>query len=180
MQAISAVPGCVHLPPNLSSAARPPARVSPPTFGNTPKTMPSPKEVIRVGAIEIRYILEGSETAGALALFETTVPPNTRVPAPHRHVTYDETVYGLAGNCTFSVEGSESSLTPGLAVFIPRGAAHHFINRGADTVRFLVAVTPGVLSPEFFREVGAVMAAGGPPDLKRIADIMQRHGLQAV
>ena len=143
-------------------------------------TISSPKEVIRVGAIEIHYILEGSETDGSLALFETTVPPNTRVPAPHRHVTYDESVYGLAGTCTFIVEGSEKTLTPGLALFIPRGAMHQFINRGTDTARFLVTITPGVLSPEFFREVGAVMAAGGPPDLKRIGDIMQRHGLQAV
>ena len=140
----------------------------------------SAQEIIRVGAIEIRYLLEGSDTNGALAVFETTVPPGTRVPAPHRHVTYDETVYGLAGTCTFIVEGTENSLTPGQALFIPRGAAHQFVNRGADTVRFLVTVTPGVLSPDFFREVGAVMAVGGPPDLKRIAEIMQRNGLQAV
>jgi quercetin dioxygenase-like cupin family protein len=151
------------------------------SFGNNnPMNMSSPTEVIRVGAIEIRYILEGSDTGGALALFETTVPPHTRVPAPHRHVIYDETVYGLAGTCTFIVEGGESSLTPGLALFIPRGAVHQFVNRGTDTARFLVTITPGVLGPEFFREVSAVMTAGGPPDLKRIADIMQRHGLQAV
>jgi quercetin dioxygenase-like cupin family protein len=140
----------------------------------------APKEVIRVGAIEIRYILEGSDTGGALALFETVVPPNTRVPAPHRHVTYDETVYELAGTCTFNVEGREFPLSPGEALFIPRGAVHQFVNRGTDTVRFLVTITPGVLGPEFFREVGAVIAAGGPPDLKRIAEIMQRHGLEAV
>jgi quercetin dioxygenase-like cupin family protein len=140
----------------------------------------SPKEVIRVGAIEIRYILEGGDTNGALAVFETIVPSNARVPAPHRHVTYDETIYGLAGTCTFTVEGSEILLTPGQVLFIPRGAVHQFINRGTELVRLLVAVTPGVLSPEFFREVGAVVAAGGPPDLKRIAVIMQRHGLQAV
>lgn len=140
----------------------------------------SAKEVIQVGAIEIRYLLEGSETGGALAVFETVVPPRTRVPAPHRHVTYDETVYGLDGTCTFTVEGQEFQLTPGQTLFIPRGAVHQFVNRGTDIVRFLVTVTPGVLSPEFFREVGAVMAAGGPPDLKRIAEIMQGHGLQAV
>lgn len=140
----------------------------------------SPQEVIRVGAIEIRYVLEGSDTGGTLALFETIVPPNVRVPAPHRHVTYDETVHVLNGTCTFTVEGSECSLTPGQALFIPRGAVHQFVNRDADTVRMLVTVTPGVLRSEFFREVAAVMSTGGPPDVKRIADIMQRHGLQAV
>jgi quercetin dioxygenase-like cupin family protein len=95
-------------------------------------------------------------------------------------VTYDETVHELAGTCTFPIEGRECPLAPGDTLFIPRGAVHHFINRSTETVRFLATITPGVLSSEFFREVGAVMAAGGPPDLKRIADIMQRHGLQAV
>lgn len=140
----------------------------------------SPREAIRVGAIEIRYILEGSDTGGALALFEAMVPPGARVPAPHRHVAYDETVVALSGTCTFAVEGAEYSLLPGQALFIPRGAVHRFDNRGTDAVRFLATVTPGVLRSEFFREVGAIMAAGGPPDLKRIADVMRRHGLEAV
>jgi quercetin dioxygenase-like cupin family protein len=140
----------------------------------------SPQEVIRIGQIEIRYLLEGADTNGALALFEVVVPPNARVPAPHRHVAYEETVYALAGTCTFTVEGRELALAPGSALFIPRGAAHHFVNRGAETVRFLATVTPGVLRSDYFREVAAVISAGGPPDLKRIGEIMERHGLQAV
>src|SRR5262245_9606822 len=118
----------------------------PSCFGsNLPMNKATPKEVIRVGAIEIRYILEGSETGGALALFETVVPPNARVPAPHRHVTYDETVYELTGTCTFTLEGRECPLAPGDTLFIPRGAVHQFINRSTETARFLVTITPGVL-----------------------------------
>ncbi len=140
----------------------------------------SPQEVIRIGQIEIRYLLEGADTNGALALFAVVVPPNARVPVPHRHVTYDETICELAGTCTFTLEGREHALAPGQALFIPRGAAHGFVNRGTETVRFLATVTPGVLRSDFFREVSAVVNAGGPPDQKRIAEIMQRHGLQAV
>ena len=139
-----------------------------------------PKEVIVIGQIEIRYLLEGSDTKGALALFEVVVPPNVRVPAPHRHVTYDETIYGLAGVCTFVVEGHEFLMGTGESIFIARGASHGFQNRGTETARFLVTVTPGVLSPDFFREVSALMRAGGPPDLKRLNEIMLRHGLEAV
>jgi hypothetical protein len=40
-----------------------------------------PKEVIVIGQIEIRYLLEGSDTDGTLALFEVVVPPNVRVTA---------------------------------------------------------------------------------------------------
>jgi quercetin dioxygenase-like cupin family protein len=139
-----------------------------------------PKEAIVVGQIEIRYLLEGSDTKGALALFEVVVPPNVRVPAPHRHVTYDETIYGLAGICTFVVEGREFPMGAGESFFIPRGAAHQFQNRGTETARFLATVTPGVLSPDYFREIRALMSAGGPPDLKRLSEIMLRHGLEAV
>jgi quercetin dioxygenase-like cupin family protein len=139
-----------------------------------------PKEVIVIGQIEIRYLLEGSDTKGSLALFEVVVPPNVRVPAPHRHVTYDETIYGLDGICTFVADGREFPIGAGESIFIPRGAAHQFQNRGTETARFLVTVTPGVLSPDFFREISALMSAGGPPDPNRISEIMRRHGLEAV
>jgi hypothetical protein len=43
----------------------------------------------------------------------------------------------------------------------------------------LAVVTPGVLGPGFFRELGAVIADanGGPPDRGRIGEVMRRHGL---
>jgi quercetin dioxygenase-like cupin family protein len=139
-----------------------------------------PQEVIRIGQIEIRYLLEGAATTGALALFEVTVPSNVRVPAVHRHITFDETIWAISGTCTFILEGREVALAPGQALFIPRGVAHQFVNRGSETARFLATITPGVLSPDYFREVAGVVNAGGPPDLKRMGEIMLRHGLQPV
>ena len=38
----------------------------------------SPQEVIRIGQLEIRYLLEGAATNGALAVFETPIPPSVR------------------------------------------------------------------------------------------------------
>jgi hypothetical protein len=40
-------------------------------------------------------------------------------------------------------------------------------------------VTPGILGPDYFRELAALVegAAGGPPDLAAIAEVMRRHGL---
>jgi hypothetical protein len=56
---------------------------------------------------------------------------------------------------------------------------HHFDNTGDVDARALAIVTPGVLGPDYFREVAAVLdaAAGGPPDLAEIATVMRRHGL---
>jgi hypothetical protein len=62
---------------------------------------------------------------------------------------------------------------------IPRGAVHHFENTGEADARGLGIVTPGILGPDFFREVAAILeaAAGGPPDVAAIGAVMLRHGL---
>jgi hypothetical protein len=68
---------------------------------------------------------------------------------------------------------------PGEAIFIPRGAVHHFDNTHDIDAKALAVVTPGILGPDYFREVAAILdaAAGGPPDLAAIAAVMRRHGL---
>jgi hypothetical protein len=40
-------------------------------------------------------------------------------------------------------------------------------------------VTPGILGPDYFREVAAILAAaaGGPPDYAALGEVMRRHGL---
>jgi quercetin dioxygenase-like cupin family protein len=101
------------------------------------------------------------------------------MPAPHSHDAFDETNYGLAGVTTFTVDGRRIEVGPGEAAFVPRGAVHGFENPGEDDARFLAVVTPGLLGPDYFREVADVIAAaaGGPPDLAAIGDVMRRHGL---
>jgi hypothetical protein len=47
------------------------------------------REIIRVGQIEIRFLLEGTETNGQLAMFEFTIPARAKVPLPHSHERYD-------------------------------------------------------------------------------------------
>jgi hypothetical protein len=45
--------------------------------------------------------------------------------------------------------------------------------------KFLAIATPGVFGPDYFHEIGEVLAAsaGGPPDLAAAAEVMRRHGL---
>jgi quercetin dioxygenase-like cupin family protein len=137
------------------------------------------REEIRIGGLAIRFVAEAKETGGALAMFEFDVAAGARVPAAHSHDAYDETVYGLAGVLTLTVEGARSEVGPGDALFIPRGAVHRFDNLGGGDVRALAVVTPGLLGPAYFREVAEVLraAAGGPPDLGALAAVMRRHGL---
>jgi hypothetical protein len=41
----------------------------------------------------------------------------------------------------------------------------------------LCVLTPGVLGPEFFREMAAVVGGPTPPDPAKMGEIMRRHGL---
>jgi quercetin dioxygenase-like cupin family protein len=136
-------------------------------------------EEIKVGEVAIRFLVEGERSAGSVAVFEFDVPAGARVPVPHSHDGYEETIYGLQGVLTWTVEGTPTDVGPGEALFIPRGVVHHFINTRDIDAKALAIVTPGVLGPDFFREVADVLAAasGGPPDLAAIATVMRRHGL---
>ena len=136
-------------------------------------------EEIRVGEMVIGFLLEGAESGGSVAVFEFDVPVGAKVAAAHSHDGYDETIYGLEGVLTWTLEGTSTDVGPGEAFFIPRGAVHHFDNAGGIDARALAVVTPGILGPDFFEEVAAILdaAAGGPPDIVAIGAVMRRHGL---
>jgi quercetin dioxygenase-like cupin family protein len=136
-------------------------------------------ETIQVGPVGITFVLESEQTAGTLTAFECDVPSAAKVPAPHSHDAFEETIYGLAGTITFSVDGAQHDIGSGDALFIPRGAVHGFVNRGDADARFLAVVTPGLFGPAYFREISDVLGAatGGPPDIEAIKAVMRRHGL---
>jgi len=139
----------------------------------------STHEKIGVGAITVRFLVEGEESAGFVAVFEFDVPAGSKVAAAHSHDGYEETIYGLEGSLTWTVEGVASDIGEGQALCIPRGAVHHFDNTGDVDAKALAMVTPGILGPDYFREVAAVLdsAAGGPPDFAALGEVMRRHGL---
>jgi quercetin dioxygenase-like cupin family protein len=136
-------------------------------------------EEITIGQIATRFLLEGEDSGGAVAMFEFDVPAGARVPIPHSHDGYEETIYGLEGVLTWTVEGNATEVGPEQALFIPRGAVHRFENTGDTDASALAIVTPGALGPGYFRDLAAIVdaAAGGPPDLAAIADVMRNHGL---
>jgi quercetin dioxygenase-like cupin family protein len=138
----------------------------------------STSEEIRVGPLAIRFLVEGEASAGSVAVFEFDVPAGARLPGAHSHDGYEETVYGLEGTVTWTVEGRQIDVGPGEALVIPRGAVHRFDNDHDVDATVLAIVTPGILGPDYFREIAAVItASAGPPDLAALGEVMRRHGL---
>jgi len=138
------------------------------------------EETIHVGPLAIRFLLTGDNSSGSVAMFELSVPGGQRLQAPsHSHDHYEETIYGIEGVITFTVNGEPFDIGPGQTLCIPRGAIHRFDNNLDHDVKALCVITPAAIGPEYFREMAEVgrASAGGPPDRARMIEIMVRHGL---
>ena len=133
------------------------------------------QEIIKVGQLEINYFVDGAEKGG-LGLFEMKVPPGANVPPPHSHTNNEECVYVLEGMLRYTVDDVTRDLRPGEWMSTPRGSVHAFSNPGTETARALVMMTPDI-GAQFFIDVGALAAAGGPPDRTKLLEIFNRYGL---
>ena len=141
--------------------------------------MATRSEEIRIGQMAIRFLVEGEESGGSVAVFEFDVPVGTKVAAAHSHDGYEETIYGLEGVLTWTIEGTPTDIGPGEVLCIRRGAVHQFDNTHDVDAKAVAVVTPGILGPDYFREVAVILdaAAGGPPDFAALGEVMGRHGL---
>lgn len=144
-----------------------------------PCTNPS-DEVIRIGPLTVHFLVTAENSSGTVAVFEMLVPAGQRLMAPaHSHDHYEETIYGIDGVLTWTVDGKPIDVGPGQALCISRGSIHRFDNNGSENAKALAVITPAAIGPQFFRECAEAVnaAAGGPPDRAKIAEIMRRHGL---
>ncbi|HEX4039344.1 MAG TPA: cupin domain-containing protein [Acidobacteriaceae bacterium] len=137
-----------------------------------------PAEEIRLGGIFLRFMIDSPSTGRGLSLFEMTVQPAARVPIPHHHEGFDETVYGVSATLRMMLNGQKIDLGPGDSLYIPRGAVHGFENPHAEPARVLIVITPGDrFGAQYFRDLAAMLAAGGPPDPQAMIAVMMRYGL---
>ena len=85
----------------------------------------------------------------------------------------------FASMATATLDGRQSDVGPGEVLCIPRGVVHRFDNGHSVDAKMLAIVSPGILGPDYFREIAVVVkaAAGGPPDAAALAAVMRRHGL---
>ncbi|TSJ40442.1 cupin domain-containing protein [Mucilaginibacter corticis] len=141
---------------------------------------PSFKETIRIGGLELNFLLDGDDTEGTMVQFEMIVPPNAKVPAPHFHVEVDEIAYMLEGTLMQTIGSEIREMHSGDKCFIKRGVVHGFSNPYDQPARVLCTLSPASIGPAYFREIAAVINAGGPPDMQKVLAIMKNYGLEPV
>ncbi|MEO7129563.1 MAG: cupin domain-containing protein [Rhodoferax sp.] len=130
---------------------------------------------ITAGQLGIRYLIDGSQDA-SLGMFELTVPPASNVPPPHSHSNNEELVYALEGTLRYTVGSETRDLTAGQSMHTPRGTVHAFSNPFDRVARALIVLSPDI-GAQYFKDVAAVIDAGGPPDKAALVAVMSRYGL---
>ena len=130
---------------------------------------------IKVGQLGINYLVDGSNT-GNIGMFELSVPPGSNVPPPHSHSNNEECVYVLAGTLRYRVAAETRDLTPGQSMATPKGVVHGFSNPFSEVARAVIVLSPDI-GAQYFKDVAAVVNAGGPPDKVALVSVMSRYGL---
>ena len=137
---------------------------------------PQEQPVVKIGQLEIRYLLDGTVTGAGVGMFELTVAPGARVPPAHSHRDNEEVIYVLEGVLRYRVDDQVRDLKPGERMYTPRGSVHAFSNPHDRPARALIVLTPDI-GAQYFRDIAEIAGAPGGPSPAKMAEVMNRYGL---
>jgi quercetin dioxygenase-like cupin family protein len=118
------------------------------------------------------YLLTGADSKEC-SLFEFDVAPGFNTGA-HYHTRLEEFFYVLEGEVDLRSDDRVVHAGRGSFVFVPPGTVHSIGNLGTERARVLM----GCLPPgheNYFDELSALLAKGGPPDPEAIAAVRKKY-----
>lgn len=135
-----------------------------------------------------RFLLDGHETEGRVALVEHFLLPKALAAPLHFHTREDEYSFVLEGLVGARLGDHDVEAGVGHLIFKPRGQWHTFWNAGDTPARILEVITPGGLEqaframgqPDFDEETLGGLAGqyGCDVDFENTMPIVERHGLR--
>ena len=137
---------------------------------------PQEQPVIKIGQLEIRYLVDGTVAGAGSGMFELTIAPGARVPPAHSHTNNEEIIYVLDGTLRYSVDDETRDLKAGERMYSPKGSVHAFSNPHDRPARALVVLTPDI-GAQYFRDVAEAVSAPGGPNPAKMVEVMKRYGL---
>ena len=96
------------------------------------------------------FLVTGAESGGSMFAMDRVLGPGGG-PPPHRHLAEDELFHVYEGEVEFTVEAETHVIGAGCSAFIPKGAAHAYVNATGLPARMLTVYTPAGMEG-WFRE----------------------------
>jgi mannose-6-phosphate isomerase-like protein (cupin superfamily) len=140
-------------------------------------------------AVKDRFMIDGADAGGRLALVQHLFPPRALAAPLHRHHREDEYTYVLYGRIGAVLGDDEVVAGPGDLIFKPRDQWHTFWNAGDEPAAVLELISPAGLE-QLFRQLDGLTE---PPTAEQVAEmaapyecdadpegtqrIVERHGL---
>lgn len=121
-----------------------------------------------------RFLINGADSGGGLALVEHTLAGHVLAGPLHRHSREDEYSFVLEGRLAALLGDEEVIAGPGDLVFKPRDQWHTFWNPDDTPTRILEIIAPAGLE-ELFRELGR---PGGEFDPATLPALAARYGCE--
>jgi mannose-6-phosphate isomerase-like protein (cupin superfamily) len=127
-----------------------------------------------LGAVGVRFMIDGEETGGDFSLVEHPMPPRQLAAPLHIHTREDEYSYVLEGRMGALLGDEVVYAEPGDLVFKPRDQWHTFWNAGDEPARILEIISPAGF--EKFFDALVDLNAAGPPDPERLMELAAEYG----
>lgn len=123
-----------------------------------------------LGGFGVRFMIDGAESGGGVALVEHPMDPRALAGPMHRHSREDEYSYVLEGRVGADLGGEIVYGKPGDLIFKPRGQWHTFWNAGDEPARILEIISPAGFE-KFFDQITDLAATGrlDPPTMVSLA-----------
>jgi mannose-6-phosphate isomerase-like protein (cupin superfamily) len=127
-----------------------------------------------LGAVGVRFMIDGGETGGNFSLVEHPIAPRHLAAPLHIHEREDEYSYVLEGRLGALLGDEVVYAEPGDLVFKPRNQWHTFWNAGDTECRILEIISPAGFE-KFFDSL-ADMNAAGPLDPEKLVALAADYG----
>jgi mannose-6-phosphate isomerase-like protein (cupin superfamily) len=134
-------------------------------------------ERVDLGGLGIVWKIDGAEAGQRFSVVHHPLAPRALAAPLHRHTSEDEYSYVLEGTLGALLGDEVVTAGPGTWVFKPRDQWHTFWNAGDTPCEIIEIISPAGFE-NFFRELAAVYAAEGGPDLARFADLCRSYELE--
>ncbi len=138
---------------------------------------PQEGELVQMGAVGARFMVDGQQSGGGFALIEHPIAPRALAAPLHVHTGEDEYSYVVAGRVGVQVGQEVQVAAAGDLVFKPRGIWHAFWNAGDEPARVLELISPAGFE-RYFAELAPLLPPNAPePDFAGIVELQARYGV---